>query len=142
MSLVPMNRETLLSLKAKKDEDARQTRIGQIVNTIYTHTVHVAEVTTRTCYEHQVPLSNVYSRSTDPCPFHMNNMDKILTKLQALFPDAIVTNKRMVMGRDKVLYDIANIKSHHDAVLPFLNIDSSQLYIVIDWGLENANATK
>ena len=137
-----MNRETLLSLKAKKDEDARQTRIDQIVNTIYSRAVHVAEVTTRTCYEYQVPLSNLYSMTTHPCPFHMDNMDKILTKLQTLFPDAIVTNKRMVMGRDKILYDIASIKSHHDAVIPFLNIESSELYIVIDWAVENANATK
>jgi len=121
-----MTRDKLLSLKAKKDEEVRQNRIEQIVKTIYANAVRVAEETARSSYEHQVPLSNVYSTSRDPCPFHMDNMNEILTRLQKLFPDAVVNKKRLIMSQNKILYEHARIDSA-DALL------LCELYIVIDW---------
>jgi len=62
MSLLPITRDGMLSLKALKDEEIRQKaeadrqrRILDIVTKIYTEAKTVAETTTQTSYSYKVP---------------------------------------------------------------------------------------
>jgi len=52
---IPMSRAMMQNLKAEKDEEARQARIKSIVQEIYKEAVQVAEKTTDSSYNHEIP---------------------------------------------------------------------------------------
>jgi hypothetical protein len=57
-------------------------------------------------------------------------MADILSGLQALFPDCIVSHTLLCKGTDGKFYDISTLD---EKVLPFVNRALDQSFIVIDW---------
>lgn len=142
-------------LKSKKDEELRQTQIKKIVDEIYKEAVHLAETTTESSYNHEIPStqmavqppamrrmikqqnlnSTLYARQGSknqaaPDPFHIKNIKDILAGLEGLFPDCSVSHTLLCQAKDGKMYDIAHLD---DAVLPFVDRALDQSYIVIDW---------
>ena len=155
----PMSRVMMQELKFQKEEEVRQFQIKRIVEEIYKEAVQVAEMTTETSYNHEIPsreLANCnvqhrrerkdtyiqqknYMRSGQslipyyqgpPDPFHIKNMKDILAGLRDLFPDCSVSHTLLCQAKDGKLYDVAKLD---DAVLPFVDRALDQSYIVIDW---------
>jgi hypothetical protein len=148
MSLLPISRESMLSLKALKDEEIRQKaeadrkrRISQIVSNIYTSAKTLAETTTQTSYSYKICLNSTamiirrggYRESAhDDYEFLMRNMDEILRHLKDLFPGCVVEHRGQTFarGQDGKEYDVATLDA---SLLPFLKIHRGALEIVVDW---------
>ena len=105
-------------LKAKKDEENRLKGIKHSVTEIYRNAISHAETKSETSY-------TFYANE-----FHSNNIQDILTGLQALFPDCTVKYAKMCIGRDGKHYDILTID---EKTLPFMNMRSVSHRIVIGW---------
>jgi hypothetical protein len=127
----PMSRSMMKGLKAKKDEEDRCDRIKEIVDTIYTHAISIASVTTNTSFNFLIPCrlnSSQTEYKTDT--FYLENMSDILKELRKLFTDCDVSHAIMAHGKSGKLYDVKKLNrstlTHVDRVL-----DCS--YIVIDW---------
>lgn len=75
------------------------------------------------------PFQHAYSQG-GPDPFHIKNMNDILTALRGLFPDCRVSHTLLCQAKDGKMYDISKLD---DAVLPFVDRALDQSYIVIDW---------
>jgi hypothetical protein len=146
-------------LKSQKDEEIRQGQIKKIVNEIYKEAVQIAQVTTETSYNHEIPSTNMAMQNPScrreqkkryldnlvtyrggnrtvpyyqgpPDPFHIKNMPDILLLLDGLFPGCAVSHTLLCQAKDGKMYDIAKLD---DAVLPFVDRALDQSYIVIDW---------
>jgi hypothetical protein len=65
-----------------------------------------------------------------PPEFYRNNMPEILRDLQNLFPDSSITHANLTLGQDGKMYTTSNIE---ESIRPFLNIQNSKEYIIIDW---------
>jgi hypothetical protein len=149
MSIVPVDRMTLLSLKAMKDEADRKKELDDLIANIYKQVIYVATNTTRTSFQQVVPRNSVprgrvqhlpigrgNSQSTDMHPKYKANMEEILRRLQELFPDSIVSHTLMSRGTDGIMYDISTLD---DTALPFVNQVLNESYINIDWSLKSTD---
>ena len=95
MSLTPVSREQLRSLKTKRDEKMRIEQIDNYVNNIYRSVVNKAEISTDTYY-----------RTTQISDFERKHMPEILDSLKTLFPDCRVEYQHTIGGNDGKMYDI------------------------------------
>ena len=127
MSLKPMNRESMLGLKAKKDEEMRLEKIKIRVKYIYTQAVYHAENFKSTFYNYHI--DQWHNPNADNL-FYMNNMEEILRDLQNLFPDCRVKYTKMFEGSDGKMYDILENDSN---ILPLISPQHIYESIVIDW---------
>lgn len=120
----PMFRHEMRGLKAKKHEEKHLQNIKQTVIQIYETAIDVAESLGHTSYN--FCIDPVYANVD--YSFYRNNMEEILSQLQALFPDCYVTHTMMTTGKDGKMYDISKMES---AARQFLT--ESKECIVIDW---------
>jgi hypothetical protein len=156
---IPMSRAMMQGLKAEKEEEIRQAHIKKIVNEIYRQAFQIAQTTTETSYNHEIPSTDMARYTPDqrreqkkryldnlvtyrggnrtipyyqgpPDPFHIKNMPDILTGLRDLFPGCSVSHTLLCQAKDGKLYDVATLD---EAVLPFVDRALDQSYIVIDW---------
>ena len=95
MSLTPVYREHLRSLKRQRDEKIRIEQIDNYVNNIYRSVVNKAEISTDTYY-----------RTTQISDFERKHMPEILDSLKTLFPDCRVEYQHTIGGNDGKMYDI------------------------------------
>jgi DNA-binding ferritin-like protein (Dps family) len=149
MPLEPFSRENMRSLKSQKDEEGHQRRLEEVVKNIYTSAVSFAERKTETTYRFAIQNGSqclVNISSTIPSNLYQSiqfqitkeyivgNMDDILGRLRALFPECSVEYKKvsMVLGRDGKEYDISNLD---EKLRPFIDTQRAVTndYIVIDW---------
>lgn len=142
--LPTISRETLRGLKAQKEEERRQENIGGIVMNIYRQVVQVASTTTDTSYAYPFPKSDHWqarekkaAKKTfdgtpigDNEPFFMDNIEDIIEKLQALFPDCAIRYTGLVTAQNGKKYDTSTLD---EAMLSFINRDSEHLHLIIDW---------
>ena len=147
MSLLPISRDTMLSLKALKDEEIRQKaeaerqrQISRIVSNIYSGAKNIAETTTQTSLSYKICLNSTAmiirsgyreSAQTD-YEFLMRNMDEVLRHLKDLFPGCVVEHRGQTFarGQDGKEYDVATLDV---SLLPFLKMHRGGLEIVVDW---------
>ena len=123
MSLTPVSREHLRSLKRQRDEKMRIQQIDNYVNNIYRSVVNKAETSTDTYY-----------RTTQISDFERKHMPEILSNLQSLFPDCRVEYQHTIGGNDGKLYDINNLDESSRQILlnPSYNTKVHE-QIVIEW---------
>ena len=95
MSLTPVSREQLRSLKTKRDEKMRIEQLDNYVNNIYRSVVNKAATSTDTYY-----------RTTQISDFEKKHMPEILDSLKTLFPDCRVEYQHTIGGNDGKMYDI------------------------------------
>ena len=137
MSLIPMSRESMESLKATTENNIRLALLGKIVAAIYTCAVTFAKQTTDTTFRYPLiatyhemrGMPNGYLDGVKP-EFYRNNMPEILGNLQELFPECFITHANLTRGQDGKMYTTSNIE---ESIRPFLNIENSKEYIIIDW---------
>ena len=137
MSCKPVSREEMQSLKAKNDEKIKNTQIDMIVSMVYA--AAVSSATTNTDRIYRWPYNN---QQTFGCVSGhyityqtlLDNMEEILKRLQVLFPDSLIENKKVSMARgtDGKDYDISTLD---DKDLPFVDMRgrTTSDNIVIDW---------
>jgi hypothetical protein len=160
MSLTPISRDTLRLLKSQKEEEERKKAellrlqtIDGIVKGIYDNVIKLAETTTTpTQYQYSIPQNNILQNITmvsyddhrlrdkrghiipqhrlPPYDFHIENMPDILATLQSLFPDCSIKYTHLVRAPDGKMY---NIESLDKSVMPFIQSQKSEAYIVVDW---------
>ena len=123
MSLMPITRDEMRGLKAKKDEENRVREINDTVNNIYTRTIHTAQYTSELSFKFHIKN-----------PAHEKNITDILSALQVLFPDCLVEYKNLCQGLDGKWYDISLID---DLMQTFIDIKKNHIQtqknIIIDW---------
>jgi len=149
MPLEPFSRANMRYLKEQKDEEGHQRKLEEVVRNIYTSAVSFAERNAEASYTFCFPntyQSLVNIPSTIPSNVYQSiqfqitkeyivgNMDEILGRLRALFPECSVEYKKlsMAMARDGKEYDISNLD---EKLRPFINTQRAvtKEYIVIDW---------
>ena len=123
MSLTPISREHLRSLKTQKDEENRLEQLNQNVRNLYNSVMSKAQTSTETFYH--------YAQISD---FHRKNMPDILSSLKTLFPDCAIEYVNLFRGQDGKMYDINKMD---EKVLQIIFHPSYQKqakeHIVIDW---------
>lgn len=124
MSLPPMDRDTLRSLKTDTDESVRRAKVNDIVKYIYAGVVEQAKISTDTFYYLSLPSYN------DKKQFYVLNMGEILNDLDFLFPQCYVAHTLLARGTNGKLYDISRLD---DSILPLVNDPLPNSYIVVDW---------
>lgn len=162
MSLLPISRESMLSLKALKDEEIRQKaeaerqrQISQIVANIYKAAKTVAETTTQTSYSYNVPeqrdLSDLcdraymerraqivmnrmsrHSKTLTNDEFHITNMEDILASLRDLFPGCAVNYSVRSFARGQDGKEY-DITTLDASVIPFVTRQRAEEVITVDW---------
>lgn len=159
MSLTPISRDTLRLLKSQKEEEERKKaelfrlqKIEGIVKGIYDNVIKAAETTAiPTHYQYAIPqngymahTSGMYSspdvprdkrnmiiqNRLHPYDFHIENMSDILTSLHSLFPDCSIKYTHLVRAPDGKMYDVESLDK---SVMPFIQSQRSEAYIVVDW---------
>jgi hypothetical protein len=115
-----MMRSKLSGLKAERDEEKHSQQIQQIIHNIYNQVINFATGSTTTSYNYDT-RENI---------FIINNIVEILTALQRIFPDSLIDYTQFARGNDGQLYDISKMD---EKMRPFINMNKSQKYIVIDW---------
>jgi hypothetical protein len=95
MSLTPVSRDHLRSLKKNRDEEIRLNQINNYVRNIYSAVVNKAQTSTDTYY-----------RTTQISEFERKHMPEILDTLKTLFPDCLVEYQHTIGGNDGKMYDI------------------------------------
>ena len=119
----PVSRAYLRGLKAQTDEENRIRHVEQYVASIYSQVKRAASNTSQTRFQYQVHSHHGQNFMSDIMP-------DVLIRLQNLFPDSNVEFKPLSRGQDGKMYNISNID---DRMKPFINIQSNQDFIVIDW---------
>ena len=122
MSLTPINRASLLQIKAQREEADRLSQVQTLIRTIYAQVVQNAARTATTSYKFPVELHRV--------TFIAANLGEILAGLQVLFPDCVVEYAILTKDQDGQLYDVSKMDKQ---VLPFIGLKASAPYIVVDW---------
>jgi len=137
MSCKPVSREEMRALKAKNDEKIKNMQIHMIVSMVYNAAVNSA--TTNSDRIYRWPYNN---QQTFGCVSGhyityqtlLDNMEEILKRLQVLFPDSLIENKKVSMARgvNGKDYDISTLD---DKDLPFVDMRgrTTSDNIVIDW---------
>lgn len=140
MNLSPISRESMRSLKAKKDEANRIKSVNEIITMIYRSVVSYAESRDITSFEWSITdhckRTNGYCH---PNPSHhgyqnyifiISNTQSIIQGLESLFPGCSVDYKMMARSPDGKIYDVSNMDEGAKA---FIGAGQIQEYIVIDW---------
>lgn len=140
---IPMSRDEMRGMKAKKDEELRIKKLNQTIQMIYRNTISVAETSTNTTYSLDIdpqkirqrilPMNYPHQQNHPPnseYQFYKDNMTEILSGLQDLFPGCIVKLAKMCTGNDGKRYDISTMD---EKMLPFINQQQAFECIVIDW---------
>lgn len=133
---IPMSRDEMRGMKAKKDEELRIEKINRCVQMIYSQAVGIAKTSTNTSYSLDIypqqtrKMMNMNYPYNSEYQFYKDNMTEILSSLQDLFPGCIVKLAIMCTGNDGKLYDISTMD---EKMLPFINQQKSFEGIVIDW---------
>jgi hypothetical protein len=141
MNHTPMSRDTMRSLKATVEEEARLAQIQKIVAVIYLRATMQAQLTTNSLYTYPVPSVESGKRGINPtngvsiiqyapCDFHTKNMSDILLRLREIFPGCVVKFSLLVKGKDGKMYDVDTM---HEEALPFIDMKDSNEFITIDW---------
>ena len=137
--MIPISRETLRGLKAKKDEEIRREKIKNCVAGLYRAVICTAETTTETSYKMTLPQEEQrYDKTTKTTvkipEFHRVNIADILSGLKELLPDCTVELVTLTRGQDGQLYDISKMdeKFLQFAFHPSFKMQAQE-YIVIDW---------
>ena len=136
-----MSRDTMRSLKATVEEEARLAQIQKIVAVIYLRATMQAQLTTNSLYTYTVPSVESGKRGINPtngvsiiqyapCDFHTKNMSDILLRLREIFPGCVVKFSLLVKGKDGKMYDVDTM---HEEALPFIDMKDSNEFITIDW---------
>jgi hypothetical protein len=135
MSLTPMSKDALQSLKNKLDTETRDDNIKNIITTIYSTAVNSAKTSPNTKFEYNIsnispmrplkfaPITNI---STD---FYITNMTDILNGLKPLFPNCVVSHLVYGTGNNNILYDVTKVPPNVSLNTAVPNKD----FIVIDW---------
>lgn len=123
MSLTPVSREELRSLKTRRDEEIRINQINEYVRNIYSATVSKAKTSTDTYY-----------RTTQISVFERKHMPEILDRLRILFPDCVVEYIHTIGGNDGTMYNINSLDESMRQILlnPSHNVKMHEK-IVIEW---------
>jgi hypothetical protein len=123
MSLKPITRDEMRSLKAKKDEEIRLREINDAVKEIYHNAIRNAEQTSDSSFKFHIRF-----------PSYEKNITDILSALQVLFPECLVEYKNLCQGHDGKWFDISLFD---ETMKQFIDINNfrtrAQKYIVIDW---------
>jgi hypothetical protein len=149
---IPMSRDEMRGMKAKKDEELRIEKVKNRVTHTYEQAIKYAETNAGTFYSldidpgqtckrvHQMNISINkscvgFSNSNDnyqykEYQFYKDNMTEILSGLQDLFPGCTVKLAKMCTGNDGKRYDISTMD---EKMLPFINQQQAFECIVIDW---------
>lgn len=95
MSLIPISKQELGTLKAKKDDEVRRNAIQAIITRIYETVKRLAETTERTSYRDPLPLLRCPSPPGSEHILTGNQLyrlhfEDIVTELKQLFPDCKV----------------------------------------------------
>ena len=103
MSLVPISKAALRTLKAEEDERSRKETVEKIVARIYTLTIAFAKTSTETHYTYEIPRQNPHPLLIDDQDFnddlhltygfYMANLDAISRGLRLLFPKSSISLK-------------------------------------------------
>lgn len=118
MPLIPLSKQDLHDLKAKKDDETRRNAIQAIITRIYETVKRLAETTGRTVYRDPLPLAR------GPSP---PGSEHILTgsQLYRLYFEDIVTELKELFPDCKVEYG----SNTHGLSIP---VDVEE-YLLIDW---------
>jgi len=136
---IPMSRDEMRGLKAKKDEELRIQKITSCVQMIYNQAVGTAKTSTITTYSFdidpnqtrlRIPINAPMHPPNSEYQFYKDNMEEILSGLQDLFPGCTVKLAKMCTGNDRKRYDISTMD---EKMLPFINQQQSFECIIIDW---------
>jgi hypothetical protein len=133
---IPMSRDEMRSLKAKRDEELRIEKMNRCVQMIYSQAVGIAKTSTNTSYSLDIDpqqtrkMMHMNHPPNSEYQFYKDNMTEILSGLQDLFPGCIVKLAKMCTGNDGKRYDISTMD---EKMLPFINQQQAFECIVIDW---------
>jgi len=146
-SLTKYSKESLLQLKAIKDEDNRISRIIEIIKHIHMMVIQYAETNSDTKYKFQIPRgkqkynSMNYTNQRDynhPIDeFYIKNKIEIICNIQHLFPGCnikYVTLEKIICPYDSKLYDMDNYPNRKNfSPVQLTQYTKNIDYIVIDW---------
>lgn len=121
MSLTPVSREHLHSLKRQKDEEMRIQYINNYVKNIYNSVINKAQTSTDNYYHH-----------TQIFEFTRRNMPEILDTLKTLFPDCLVEYQNTIEGKDGKVYDMNKLDENIRKILLSCSHEINER-IVIEW---------
>ena len=123
MSLTPVSREHLRSLKTQRDEEIRIENINNYVRNIYSSVINKAQTSTDTYY-----------RTTHISNLERKHMPEILDRLKILFPDCVVEYIHTIGGYDGTMYNINSLDESLRQILlnPSHNVKMHEK-IVIEW---------
>lgn len=136
MSLIPLSREHMRSLKSQKDEENRIKLLTECITYIYKHAVQTAEKTSETRYQYIIEYTqkNMAKKNIDKLAisndFIRANITDVQSGLQSLFPGCLVEHTILTRGHDGKMYDILKMDKK---VLQFINVAQTEECIVIDW---------
>ncbi len=133
--MTPISRDTLRQMKVVEDERKKAEQLDRIISIIYKEVKDTAKIKGDTNYSHAIPIISQIRdfRGTmkyNYDVFYTMNMEEILERIKALFPDCLVNKKTLSMGRDGKMYDISSLCS---TVAAFVDHSRDQDYIVVDW---------
>jgi hypothetical protein len=131
--LQPISRDSLRRLKAAKDEEVLWEKLKHCVTQLHSSILRKAESSTDTFYHYKLPPFPISKTTRLPVPepeFHRDNMKLILEGLQILFPDCLVEHATLVTAQEGKLYNISKLD---EKMIPFINMQQSAEYIVVDW---------
>lgn len=137
---IPITRDEMRGMKAKKDEELRIEKMNRCVQMIYSQAVNIAKTSTNTTFSLDIDTQQTRQYMPMNIPmnyppnseyqFYKDNMTEILSGLQDLFPGCIVKLAKMCTGNDRKRYDISTMD---EKMLPFINQQQAFECIVIDW---------
>ena len=136
MSLIPLSREHMRTLKKQKDEENRIKLLTHFITFIYHNAVKTGEKSDEPRYQYALEYNpkNISKRAIEKpvisSDFIRANITDILSGLQSLFPGCSVEHTILTRGHDGKMYDILKMDKN---VLQFINIAQTAEYIVIDW---------
>lgn len=130
MSLTPISREEMRTMKAKADEEMRANFIEKIVLEIYHPARRQAKTTHETSYRYSLSNTTYHNHGQHTSRALKANIPDILRRLRELFPGCTVTHTAVAKGQDGQLHDMSSME---EKVLAFVNRQTTEEYIVIDW---------
>lgn len=126
MSLVPIPRESMRTLKDEADEKHRIRRVNEIVARIYEAAMHRAKTTYKSSY-----VWNIKRRfDDDEYMITIFNTGEITNALEVLFPGCSVEHTMMAKGSDGKMHDVSNMGVTE---MFFIGNPPVQESIIIDW---------
>ncbi len=132
MAMTPISRDTLRQMKVVEDERKKAEQLDRIISIIYKEVKDTAKIKGDTNYFHAIPIISQVRATMkyNYDVFYTANMEEILERIKALFPDSLVNKKTLSMGRDGKMYDLSKVDT---SLLAFVDHSRDQDYIVVDW---------